>query len=216
MLLQHGANLGKVNHLEIINPEYAVGIAHIHHRGRMNKRACRWGRPAVQYGACRGKGSDKGMSFQPKRGTPLSIVTTLSPAFRTTRNPAQRINGGRRRLVLVKQHVGNAARSIATAFNLPAAAVPHQHAHVSDIGFLQDDDLVATDACLAVGNGPGPARSSMENGARPLVEHDKIIAEPVHLAKRKCACLGHFGGYMVKRAKKASRNSCPFPLVRRG
>ena len=148
------------------------------------------------------KGSDSGMSFQPKRGTPLSMVTSPSPALRADQKAAQRIDGGGRRFILVKQHIGDAARGIAAAFDLDAAIVPDAHAHIGNLGLLQHDDLVAADAGLAVGNGPG-LRVIDGNGARPRVKHDKIIAEPVHLAKGKCACLGHFRGLYGETGRKS-------------
>ncbi len=52
---------------------------------------------------------------------------------------------------------------------------------VSDVS--QQDQLVAADAGVAVGDGAGPGLVDGD-GASARIEHDKIIAEPVHLAER--------------------------------
>ncbi len=78
----------------------------------------------------------------------------------------------------------HAARRITAGRHLAAVGVPDAHEHVSCLRGLEHDELVAADAFLAVGDGAHRVRAKHER-ARPRIDHDEVVAEPVHLAEVK-------------------------------
>jgi len=59
---------------------------------------------------------------------------------------------------------------------------------------LQHDQLIATDAGASIGERRYALRAHRYGGT-PKIEHDKIIAEPVHFEERD---LAHGAAYMVE------------------
>ena len=77
---------------------------------------------------------------------------------------------------------GHAARGIAAGADLAAIGIPDAHEHVGFARGLERDDLVATDALLAVGDGADRVSRKRERSCAGI-EHDEVVAEPVHLAE---------------------------------
>ena len=89
-------------------------------------------------------------------------------------------------LALVHQHRGDAARGVAAGAGLAAVGIVDAH---EDIGValgrrLEHDQLVAAHAQPAVGDGT-PARRRQLERSPARVEHDEIVAQPVHLDERR-------------------------------
>jgi len=83
---------------------------------------------------------------------------------------------------LVHHHRGDAARGVAAGAGLAAIGIVDAH---EDVGLavgraLEHDQLVAAHAQPAVGDGAPPLGRELEIG-RPRVEHDEVVAQPVHL-----------------------------------
>ena len=51
-------------------------------------------------------------------------------------------------------------------------------------GGSHDDQLVATDPDMPVGNGSNDRCAQVER-TFPRIQHDEVVAEPVHLEKRR-------------------------------
>src|SRR4029453_16755094 len=76
----------------------------------------------------------------------------------------------------------HAARGVAAGAAPPAIGVPDAHECIGLTRGFERNDLVAADALLPVGDGAdGIGREGERASAR--VDHDKIVAEPVHLAE---------------------------------
>ena len=73
------------------------------------------------------------MSFQSKRGTPMSTVTSPSPALPADEITALGVDGDALGALFGEQQVGDAARGIAAAFDLEAFIVPDAHAHIGGL-----------------------------------------------------------------------------------
>ena len=84
----------------------------------------------------------------------------------------------------------HAARGIAASAHLAAVGVPDAHEHVGLARRLERDDLIAADALFPVGDGAHRIRLKPER-MRPRIEHDEVVAEPVHLAEGDGADAGH-------------------------
>ncbi len=110
---------------------------------------------------------------------------------------------------LAAHQPADAAGGVAAGLGLAAVRVAdaHQELRCGIGGRLQHDQLVAADAGAAVGQGPSRADPDRELAATG-VEHDKIVAEAVHLQKRHlahCACLYGGGAAAVQRRPPSSR-----------
>ncbi len=81
---------------------------------------------------------------------------------------------------------GHAAGGVATGVHLAAVGVPDAHDAIGCqlLGRrLDGDQLVAADAALAVGDG-AHLRFRRRERRRTRLDHDEVVAEPVHLEKR--------------------------------
>ena len=82
-----------------------------------------------------------------------------------------------------EQHVGDAARGIAAAFDLDAVVVPDPHARRRR-SRTAPARSAGRSRCRSCGRRwRAPVALIDGKRARPRVEHDEIVAEPVHLAK---------------------------------
>ena len=84
---------------------------------------------------------------------------------------------------LVRDKGGDAARGIAAGAGLGAVGVQDAHEDVGALARrLHDDQLVEADAGVAVADGAGGVRRHRDGpGAR--IQHDEVVAEPVHLSE---------------------------------
>jgi hypothetical protein len=64
----------------------------------------------------------------------------------------------------------------------PAVGIEDAHEHIGAGRRLERDELIAADPLFAVGDGPHRLRPKLKR-ARARVEHDEVVAEPVHLAE---------------------------------
>ena len=78
---------------------------------------------------------------------------------------------------------GDATRGVAAGLGLGPVRVVDAHEHVGAGGRrLEDDELVAADAEMAVRHGGrAGGRDRQRGGAR--IQHDEVVAEAVHLAE---------------------------------
>ena len=93
-----------------------------------------------------------------------------------------------RRPALGNEQRRHAARGIAASADLAAIGVPDAHEYVGKIRRLERDYLVAADAAVAVGDS-GNLGGFERKRVSARIEHDEVVAEPVHLAKIDAA--GH-------------------------
>jgi hypothetical protein len=97
----------------------------------------------------------KGTCEGSKRGTPMSTVTRPSSSRRGSIRPPLRLDadGALRRQALLVHEAHEAARAVAALLDLAAVGVEDAVAEVGvgPRGFLDDEDLVAADAEMAVG-----------------------------------------------------------------
>ena len=96
-------------------------------------------------------------------------------------------------LALVHHHRGDAARGVAAGAGLAAVGIVDAH---EDVGLaigrrLEHDQLVAADAQPAVGDGAAALDRQVER-RRAAVEHDEIVAQPVHLEERRCTLMRRY------------------------
>ena len=84
--------------------------------------------------------------------------------------------------LLSHHNVGDAARGIAAAFNFTTFSIPDPHAHIGKRRFFHDNQLVTTNARVAIGDGAG---LFFGNRDRPFtrINDNEVIAEAVHFAK---------------------------------
>ena len=96
---------------------------------------------------------------------------------------------------LAAQEPGDAAGGVAAGFGLAAIGIAdaHQQPRRRMARRFEHDQLVAADAGMPVGQCPR-RRGTGRNGAVAGVEHDKVVAEAVHLQKRH---LAHRAAYMA-------------------
>ena len=98
---------------------------------------------------------------------------------------------------LATQEVGDAARGVAAGFGLAAIGIADAHQNPSRgmTRRFEEDHLIASDAGAAIGE---RAYTPCADGYRATakIEHDKVIAEPVHLEERD---LAHGAAYMAAR-----------------
>ena len=89
---------------------------------------------------------------------------------------------------LSPQHVGDAARGVAACLRLGSVRVAdaHQDLRARMTRRLQQDHLVTTDAGPPVGQRACRCRIDSDCSAA-AVEHDKIVAQAVHLQERDLA-----------------------------
>jgi len=102
------------------------------------------------------------------------------------------------------QQYRDSARGIAAGFDLAAIAIEDAHAQICRCIGLKHDQLVAADACPAIGNRHRKFARNGGQGGIARIKHDEIIAQPMHLdegnAHSRCALCGrgvsvqHFEG----------------------
>ena len=85
----------------------------------------------------------------------------------------------------------HAAGGIAARPHLAAIGIPDAHEHVGLKRRLERDHLVAAHARVPVGDGRHLGGLKRKR-ARAGVEHDEVVAEPIHLAKSYGRVVGHF------------------------
>ena len=96
-----------------------------------------------------------------------------------------------RSAVLVHQQPRHAARGIAAALHLAAIGVEDAHGGIGAVaGAFDHDDLIAADAEPPVGDG-ARGRGVQRKPLFARVEHDEIVAQPVHFQER-----GHGRAYI--------------------
>jgi hypothetical protein len=83
----------------------------------------------------------------------------------------------------VGQQQADRAAGIAAGFDFAAVRIEDAHAHIGAVCGFEYDQLIAADPGLAVGERGGAARCHRQS-ARARVDHDEIVAEAMHLAKR--------------------------------
>ncbi len=127
---------------------------------------------------------------------PLDVVDEKRRIFRFEKasnglDPSVRLAG------LATQEVGDAARGVAAGFGLAAIGIADAHQNPSRgmTRRFEEDHLIASDAGAAIGE---RAYTPCADGYRATakIEHDKVIAEPVHLEERD---LAHGAAYMAAR-----------------
>ena len=98
---------------------------------------------------------------------------------------------------LAIQEVANAACGVAAGFGLAAVGIAdaHQNAGRGMTRRFEKDHLVASDAGAPIGKRAYAPRADGYRGTAKI-EHDKVVAEPVHLEKRD---LAHRAAYMAAR-----------------
>ena len=82
------------------------------------------------------KGSESGISFQSNFGTPLSTVTSLSPALRATRKPPSVSMVAEVAFFSSKSISAMQREALPQLSTWPPLIVPDPHAHIGNIGFL--------------------------------------------------------------------------------
>ena len=60
---------------------------------------------------------------------------------------------------------------------------PSAHAEIAAGRWLQQDQLIAADASMAIGKRGGKGGIDGRQSARAGVEHDEVVAQPVHLGE---------------------------------
>ncbi len=79
----------------------------------------------------------------------------------------------------------DAARRVAARLDLAAVGVEDAHLHVCTCGWFEQDQLVAPDAVAAVGDRMRARRRHFD-AVLARVDHDKVVAEAVHLGEAVC------------------------------
>ncbi len=118
------------------------------------------------------------------------MVTRAVVIDGSAEHAALRLDADRRLPALGGNERRHAARRIAASRHLAAIGIPDAHEHVGLTRRLERDELIAADALFPVGDGAHRVRLEGKR-ARPRVEHDKVVAEPVHLAEAYCRGAGH-------------------------
>ena len=84
---------------------------------------------------------------------------------------------------LLRQNRGDAARGVAAGLDLGAVGVADAHACVGALfGRLQDDELIAANAALAIGDRRGQAVVERE-GLGAGIDNDEVVTESMHLGE---------------------------------
>src|SRR3546814_20407900 len=109
---------------------------------------------------------------------------------------------------------GDAAGRVAAGFDFASVRVEDAHLHVRRLRRLDEDELVAADARLAVGNMAGPRAIHLQwRFAR--VEDDEIIAETMNFVKAARHRPRHVVGGCFK-AHQPSAALTPAPYAHEG
>jgi len=93
-------------------------------------------------------------------------------------------------VALVGEQQTHRAAGIAAGFDFAAVGIENAHAHIGMIAGSEHDQLIAADPGHAVGQ-RGRAARGHHDRVRARVDHDEIVAQAMHLAKRNA----HGGGY---------------------
>ena len=101
MMLQHRPYLGKINHVQIINPENAMGIAHIHHRRRMDERVINGANLQLDM-ACVVERFRQRNILPVKPWHTIINCHQLVASLARRQKPAERVDGSGGRLVLIE------------------------------------------------------------------------------------------------------------------
>src|SRR6185437_4368212 len=125
--------------------------------------------------------------------------------------PAERLQHDAVGLVLRHQQRRNTARAIAASFGLAAIGIADAQESGACRGFrrLDDEDLVAADAAMAVGDGAG--RGGVERQRMlPRIENDEVVPEPVHLDEIERAHRA-----VIERAARTKKHGAFSPVLLR-
>src|SRR3546814_2195701 len=76
----------------------------------------------------------------------------------------------------------DAAGGVSAGFHFRSVGVPDAHAHIGDRGRLDDDQLVAADAGMAVGK-RGGERGRHRQRRLARIAYGQVLAEPAHLVE---------------------------------
>ena len=113
------------------------------------------------------------------------------------------------------------ARGIAASLNFAAIGIIYTHERRRAVGRLDNDQLIATDAGMPVGQS-AHLRAGQRQRGFARVEHNKIVAQPVHLEKvPHHGCASRSGGgncptvaLATRRSSVPARRSSKPPLTR--
>ena len=136
-----------------------------------------------------------GMSRHEVRAGPISTATRPSGSSTASSSPAS--VSSRTRRSPVSSAISRATQRVGVAARLGLAAIGVEDAHEGlRRGLarrLDQDQLIAADPAMAVGQG-ARRRSIDRHRLAPSVDHDEVVAEPVHLAEGD---LTHGAAYMA-------------------
>ncbi len=149
-----------------------------------------------------------GMSRQPNRAGPISTVTRPSLQASASMSPAGVSSVTRSAPLSRMRKRGDAACGIAAGLGLAAVGVAdaHEGGGPRVLRLLDEDELIAADAAMAVGNGARGGRVDRD-GVRARVEHDEVVAEPMHLDESRAV----HGAVYRGGVRPCHARACAFP-----
>ena len=192
-----GADAGDVHRLGVGDDEDAVRVAHADRaRGRRGG--------AGRRGPSRGRAAPRPSAA---RGGPMLTRVRPSPASSAWRMPRPVRRSRARAPALGHQHARDAAGGVAAGVGEAAVGVPEVDLGGDPEAGAHHRELVEADAAVAVAEGAGERRR--HRSRRPVlgagVDHDEVVAEPVHLQEPEIA------GLTIR-----TRFAIHAPLYRRG
>ena len=179
IVLEHRPEPRQVVGVDVVDEEDAMGIAHVHHAWRIERRIVL--RPERDLlGVGNGLRQRDLVPIEPRR----AHVDGDAAVIVDGRGKHGALGGDADlwRAALLGEQRRDAARRIAAGANLAAVGIPDAHEHVGLRRRLERDHLIAADAVLPIGDGRdlvGPQRDRV----LAQIEHDEVVAETVHLAE---------------------------------
>jgi len=72
---------------------------------------------------------------------------------------------------------------VPAGFDLAAIGIENAHAKVGTLGRFDDDELIAANAGMSIGQRGGQSRRHRRQRLNARIQHDEIVAQPVHLGE---------------------------------